>query len=222
MAIGDYDKHVFKALKETGVLREGAVIWDIGANIGYDSLMSAALTGKTGRVVAFEPNPHNVKWLQQHLDKNPKLSGRIATKNCAVSDFDGQQVFRFSPLPSLSSIGYLDELGPPSDRIARSLYENMPTVAVRVAQVDTLIQDGTPVPDCMKIDVEGAEIRVLQGAQRLLREHRPVLAIEVHNIQLMFEVQEMLFNYGYRTQYLADIQHPSSSRGFVIAVPQVS
>jgi hypothetical protein len=89
---------------------------------------------------------------------------------------------------------------------------------VPAARADTLIARGEPAPDVIKIDVEGGELLVLQGARKLLADRRPVLLIEVHHICLMLHIEKLLLELGYSARIL-DEAHAWPSRCFVFATP---
>ena len=208
---GRYDESLYEAVT---ALRDvsGAVIWDIGAHVGYHSFGFAALGAQ---VTAFEPNPANVERFKLHMARNPQLAKRIDLLEIAISDRDDHMMFRHSDdLRSASSGGHLERALPPLDR---SEYAEFQITAVPTNRVDTLIeQDGKTPPDVLKIDVEGAEELVLRGATHLLREKRPILLIEIHHICLMMSIAELLRDAGYRMT-LIDEQHASPSRCFVLA-----
>src|SRR5258708_35640086 len=67
MATGHYDKLLFEKLNNAKIDWSGLAVWDVGAHIGYHTLYFASLVGPLGRVTTFEPNPHNVKRMQQNL-----------------------------------------------------------------------------------------------------------------------------------------------------------
>lgn len=218
MAAGTYDAFIYDTLNELPLTLAGARVWDVGAYIGYHTLAFAALVGPTGHVVAFEPNPHNVTYLHKHLEKNQELAGRITVQPLALSNTDGEHDFRCGTTTRLSFIGHLDQ--PASDRIPQARYDQLQTISVKTARIDSLIAQDMAPPDVIKIDVEGAEARVLEGARALLAAHSPVLVIEIHNITCMFMVQSLLFEYGYRLRLLNSGTQPAISRAFVCAIPQ--
>jgi FkbM family methyltransferase len=218
MIEGIYDDFLFDALKKRNVLRDGAVVWDVGAHVGYDSMAFASLIGSGGRVCAFEPNPYNAERLRQHLARNLHLGGRVELHECAVASLDGELPFRLSPSHFLSSIGYLNlDDQYPSDRISGATYDQLQTVMVRVRTLDSLLNEGLLAPSLVKIDVEGSESQVLEGGHGLLTRIKPHLLIEVHSIKNMFLIQKMLLNCGYAAKFFDDPRHRSSSRGFVFA-----
>lgn len=218
MVAGIYDDFLFQELAERDALRDGAVIWDVGAHVGYDSMVFASLVGPGGRVYAFEPNPHNGERFRRHLARHLHLRERVELHECAVASLDGELPFRLSPADFLGSIGYLDtDTQYPSDRIPRDTYDKLRPVLVPARTLDSLFREGLLPPSLIKIDVEGAEAQVLEGGTELLTQVKPQLLIEVHNIQSMFAIQRMLMSLGYALTLVGDPRHPSSSRGFVIA-----
>jgi FkbM family methyltransferase len=134
---------------------DGGVVWDIGANVGFYSLLAAR---KAAKVLAFEPLPENLTFLQRHVEMN-SLQQRIEVFPIAASDNDGQSMFRI--VPGNRSEG---SLGPEG------------TLAVRTIRLDSL----GVVPDLIKIDVEGNEYAVLSGAQQTLAVHHPSVLVALH------------------------------------------
>lgn len=216
MLEGKFDPFIYEELKAHGGI-EGATVWDIGAHIGYHSLAFAALAGQTGRVVSFEPNPFNLERFRSHLEKNPELASRITLLTSAVSNVDGASSFSFSPNvdDGTSSGSHLTEAPLPGESWE---YEAFTETRVETVRADTLLESGLPAPDVIKIDTEGAEFLVLEGAKKLLSAHRPLVFVEVHHITLMLKVQQLMFDLDYRMKLL-DAEHASNSRCFVVAAP---
>jgi len=218
MMEGRYDSFIYDVLGELVPIR-GATVWDVGAHIGYHSLAFAALVGPAGRVVAFEPNPHNVDRLRQHLERNTDLGERITLMTCALGGMDGEEDFVFSPEidDGRSSGSHLNQAFVPEEPTA---YQSFNQTRVPVVTADTLLRDErVAAPSIIKIDVEGAEALVLAGAQHLLASLRPVLLIEVHHIVAMHDTLNILLRLGYRTSIINDA--PSSpSRCFIVAQPE--
>jgi FkbM family methyltransferase len=211
MIAGFYDEFLYQALE--GIRSpKGAVVWDIGAHVGYHSLGFAA---RGASVVAFEPNAANIERLRLNVDRNANLAPRIKIVSCAVSDSDGEMVFKQSDdLRGQSMGGHLDKALPP---LNPADYAKFKTTVVPTVKIDTLIESrGEKAPDIIKIDVEGAEELVLRGAERTLRDRSPVLLMEIHHICLMYSVQNFLNQQGYSMRIL-DQEHASPSRCFIIA-----
>jgi FkbM family methyltransferase len=152
-------------------LGAGEVFLDVGANTGFFVLPIAELVGDAGRVLAFEPAPDAARGLRSAARRRGVLS-RISLYEMALSDEVGSLSLRADPAH-------------PDDTTKRSLFiEDGPVVAeVPVRALDGLVGSGdVQLPrgmDAVKIDVEGAEVRVLRGMRRTLARHRPrVVVIE--------------------------------------------
>lgn len=210
MVAGTFDAFLHQELRTRRAVG-GTVCWDVGAHFGYHSL---ALAAQGAQVVAFEPNAHNAARLRDNLARNPALAGRVRLRPEALSDREGTLEFvQSADLDETSSGSHLAAATPPSDG---AVYEHFQHVTVPCARADSLIAAGEAPPAVMKIDVEGAELLVLEGARELLRRHKPLLLMEVHHIRLMFHVRPLLEGCGYRL-VLADEAHAEPSRCFVIA-----
>lgn len=217
MAEGTYDEVLFRAAQSNASLH-GAVVWDVGAHIGYESLCFAALVGEAGSVVAFEPNPANAREWERNVGANPQLAGRMTLKRMALSCESGQAAFRVSEdvVSGRSSGSHLADVMPPEDPACYSTFGVLDVTCVRA---DDLVASGVlPPPALVKIDVEGAEADVLRGAIATLQRHRPVLLLEVHHVRAMHEVDDVLRAAGYSVS-LFDSPEESPSRCFVKAIP---
>jgi FkbM family methyltransferase len=210
MIQGTFDAFIYEALRGRCEVAD-TVCWDIGAHIGYHALAFAALGA---RVLAFEPNPFNAERLHLHVANNPNLAPRIRHLPVAVSDREGEMAFLQSAELSGSSSG--SHLTAATTPLGRTAYASFRETTVRTTRMDTLIAQGEPPPDVVKMDIEGAEHLALQGAARLLSEHRPLFLIEVHHIHLMFHLQRLFLKAGYSTSLL-DEQNSSPSRCFILA-----
>ena len=214
MAEGTFDDGMFREL--TALHLAGSTFWDIGAHVGYHSLSFAALGGEGCRVLAFEPNPFNRERLARNLELNPELARRIEVLPIAVAARDGEMDFVLSHdiESGMSSGSFLELAKPPreSGEYANFIRRRVPTVSLDSFQLN---RHETP-PLVLKIDVEGGEQLILQGAREFLSHHKPMILMEVHNIQLMFYVQSMLIDFGYQLK-LIDAAHSCKSRCFVMA-----
>ena len=145
------------------------VVWDVGANIGTFSV-AAATVAVSGEVVAIEADI----WLAQLLRKTaaePFFAGRIKVVPCAVAA--GSGIARFVIAARGRASNALEASGGRSQMGGAREVVLVPTLSL-----DTLLET-LPAPTFVKIDVEGAELAVLEGASRLLREVRPVVYIEI-------------------------------------------
>lgn len=194
-------------------------VWDVGAHVGYHTLAFAARVGPAGRVIAFEPNPHNAARLRQNLARNRELSERVRLETRALSDEDGaDRLFHTAVVDDGTSSGAALETALTPDNEAA--YRALDSIAVETSRADSLVRAGrVPAPALLKVDVEGGEVRVLRGCAGLLATARPLLLIEVHNAAARSAIDDMLAAHGYA---LTLLDHPdrSSARCHVLARPR--
>lgn len=204
MLDGSYDAFFFDYLKKRDL--SGKTILDIGAHVGYSALCFAELVGVKGRVLTFEPNPYNTRYIKETLAKNPELAQRIQLFEIALSSSNGHEDFIFSDkveegMSSGSFIESADTISEKSDYEARRGFKR---TTVETARLDSLLESKmiSGSVDIMKIDVEGAESLVLEGATETIRRHAPLLLIEVHSISNMYSVMQFLNNESYSSELL--------------------
>ena len=159
----------------------GAVVFDIGANVGFYTLLASKLVGAEGKVIAFEPVPSNVDFLKRHLALNAVDNVRVV--EAAVSDLQREVTFQEG---ETNSVG----------RIAEGGNLRVPSVTL-----DTLIATGSlPPPRVIKMDIEGAEYRALMGAKETLIRHRPILFLATHDPEVHEQCCALLRSCGYVIQ----------------------
>jgi FkbM family methyltransferase len=139
------------------LVRPGQSVADVGANIGYSGLLFAQAVGPSGRVTCIEPEPDNVAELRRNVEGNRLANVEVVP--AAVGASSGTVSLR----AGINGTVVDDGLG---------------EVQVPLRTLDELLAD-RPV-DFVKIDVEGYEGHVLDGAARLLEERRPGLFVEIH------------------------------------------
>lgn len=140
------------------MIKPGSVVFDIGANIGFFSLLASRLVGTHGAVYAFEPHPRNAAILRRHVTLNH--ASNVTVIEAAVSDRSGQV-----RLMGDGSTARVDSQG----------------VSVAALALDDLHDDGNiRTPVVIKMDVEGAELAALKGMRELLQATLPDLLIEFH------------------------------------------
>ncbi|MEQ8672490.1 MAG: FkbM family methyltransferase [Aggregatilineales bacterium] len=215
MAMGTYDDALFDIVAEL-INAKSTIIWDVGAHLGYHTMALAKLATPQGKVIAFEPNPYSVQRYEKIMERNPDIATTIELLPIALSDYDGEAEFLYSTdIDFGQSCGsHLVDTATPYDLINYASFQEM---SVRVAKVDTLIKQGElPVPQIMKIDVEGAEREMLLGSKNLLEAHHPTLLLEIHSASNVLHVQQFLNELGYQLNLIED-DHASPARCFVIA-----
>jgi FkbM family methyltransferase len=175
--LGSYEYAKQKRFEE--VVRANQVVFDIGAHVGFYTLLAAVLVGPQGRVVAFEPLPRNLIYLQAHLALNRVTN--VTVIEAAVSDRQGVSLF--------------DE---GADGFTGHISTGTRGVEVPTVTLDELVWHGVvPRPDCIKIDTEGAEASVLAGAEQVLATYHPVVFLATHGGVLHEQCTEFLRRLGY-------------------------
>jgi len=167
---GLYEPDVCATIKR--VVKPGWLCADVGAHIGRIALLLARLIGPAGRVTAFEALPDNARLLQERC-WFWGYGDRIRVENVAVSDGLQDRLWLF-PGRGRSSAEW--------NIVGHDVDGNItkPELEVSATSLDAYFQAGSHL-DFVKIDVEGAEARVLTGMTRLLREARPVVLVEFHD-----------------------------------------
>jgi FkbM family methyltransferase len=180
------------------VVRPGSVVWDVGANVGLFTFAAATTAGAAGRVVAVEPDTWMVHLLRRSL-RIPNDRAPVDVLPVAVSAASG--VGRFCIAARNRSTNHLDGFGGTQTGGVRSV-QLVPTLAL-----DDLLPHFPP-PDVVKIDVEGVEHLVLQGAPKLLGDIQPTILCEVA-AENAGSVAEILIRNGY---HLFDAEQPAAAR----------
>ncbi len=182
--LGSYEFH--KQHEFIQRVKPGQTVYDIGANVGFYTLLASELVGSTGKVFAFEPLPRNLHYLVKHINLNHLSNVEVC--DWAVGDYDGSQYFDPGSNPSM---GHLADEGP---------------IQVQLRTLDGLFDapDFSP-PDILKIDVEGAEDRVLNGARNILERYSPVLFIATHGQEQNRRCISILESLGYRLESLTSL-----------------
>ncbi len=150
-------------------LQPGGVAVDVGANVGWHTLLMAGLVGSSGRVLAVEANPSVRERLNQHLQAN-RLSN-VTIMPSALGSHPGKLKFLAPPVDSIDAGDGHVATGDDGDRGH--------IIEAEVTTLDLLAEhEGLPRLDFVKIDVEGFECPVLQGAAEALARFRPVVCFE--------------------------------------------
>src|SRR6516225_2099858 len=167
---GEYEPHLTAVFER--YCRPGMTVVDVGANLGYYTLLAATLVGPSGRVVALEPNSENCRLLLSSL----RRSGLANVQVLPVAADVGTGWAYYSTHVG-SNGGLIDD----GDLLTR------PGVVVPTFRLDDLVAG--PV-GLVKMDVEGAEGRVVRGATRLIERDRPIVTTELKH-EMLERVSEM-------------------------------
>lgn len=154
------------------VLRPGMQVVDVGANEGFYTVFAARRVAPGGRVLAFEPSPRE----RSRLERNVRINrlANVQVLPLALGARPGRAVLR---------VANPEHNG--QNSLGAFAYESVSLAGEVNVEVRTLdeVAAGTRV-DLVKIDVEGAELAVLEGAERVLREERPLVQLEIFDAAL--------------------------------------
>ncbi len=175
-------------------LNKGDLFLDIGAHYGYFSLLASSLVGKKGKVIAFEASPVTF----QMLNKNQARMANMTAYNHAISD--SSQDLIFYEFPNLySEYNTLDV----SQFENEAWFQKSPPTEITVKStiLDQFLKKENRYPKVIKIDVEGAEFRVLNGAATYLKQSAPIIAMEYlsneRGNESHVEAEKLLKSFGY-------------------------
>jgi FkbM family methyltransferase len=166
-------------------LGRGRVFYDVGANLGFFSLLAAHISGlDAGRVYAFEAAPDNAEAIRVNAALNAIANVEVLA--VAVSDHAGRGRLQVVDDQSWSKLVDYGE-HPFTERV----------IEVELVAIDDLVASGRlPPPDVVKIDVEGAELAVLRGMRETIERHRPAIICELHDTHADFVT--FMVRCGYR------------------------
>ncbi|HEX3911366.1 MAG TPA: FkbM family methyltransferase [Solirubrobacteraceae bacterium] len=188
---GDAEPEVQRALQE--LIKPGQTVYDVGANIGFFTILCSRLVGPEGHVYAFEPIPQNLATLRHNVTLNALSNVTIVDK--ALSSSTGVAQMFVSPWSAFHSLNVegatkQEDHGPDEGE-----------VTVQTVTLDEFVQgEGVRAPDLLKIDVEGAELIVVQGMSQTLRAEEPLLLVELHDTKHGYA--EFVDSIGYRARVI--------------------
>ena len=192
---GTYEEETTKLFSE--ILKEGITVLDLGANIGYYSLLAGKQIGEKGKVFAFEPWHESFSLLQKNIEVNGFKNIIPVAK--AVSNQCGRQKLFLASDPGQHSLG--------GDA-------NCESVEVDVTSVDEFVREQNISVDLVKMDVEGAEMSVLEGMAETISKN-PHIKIITEFVPEHLELNncspsaflEKLFSYGFKLYVINDEKH---------------
>lgn len=211
--LGTHEPHMQDALRES--IRPGMTVYDCGANVGYFSVMFARLVGDSGRVYAFEPSPASVECLTAART----LNGFRHMEVVPAAVWERRGMLRFVRGGADTSL-----VSDHVEGVFGETQDGAPTpeqlVEVPAISLDEFVYvERHPLPDFIKLDVEGAEGRAMSGARRVLAERRPGLLLEIHGAPGR-EVWEMLRELDYTPTNIATGRVPETAEEFAVWIRQ--
>ncbi len=193
----DYEPEVSSFFRK--VLKEGDNVIDVGANFGFFTVLAKNLVG-AGKITAFEPETNTFKMLKENMNGNENVS----LINSAVGDENKNIELYFN----LDNDGGHSLWNPSKHPMNKNCQKHEPIIeTVKMVTLDSQIGYA---PKLIKIDTEGCELKVLKGAERILREHKPYVVCEVNKFALkemgtgQKELAEYMGGLGYRAYTLPE------------------
>jgi len=177
-------------------LEPGDVFIDVGAHVGYFTLLAARRVTETGTVLSIEPNPAALDQLHQNVDRSGLKNVLVAHSACGDSDEPVRLYLHTESNSSMASLSAANATGGIGVDVACSTLDDL-CADRRITNVRLV-----------KIDVEGAELSVLRGMNRILREMRPIIVLELEPRLLAAfgastdAIVALLEVYGYRVASL--------------------
>jgi FkbM family methyltransferase len=207
---GQYELDVQHAVARH--LGAGDVFFDVGANAGFFSLVAARIVGPTGACVSVDPDPFNAEQMRELARLNRIAHWTVHQR--AVAEQPGRLRFA-APSPGSPTGRLVGDAG-----VDGGDGHDAAGIDVEVTTLDALFA-AQGRPKLVKLDVEGAEVRALAGAERLIREARPHWLIELHSDALAARVREILTAAGYRFTTIGGHPIPETRplEHHVVAVP---
>lgn len=161
------------------LIKKDDIVLDVGANQGIFTLAFSKLTGPNGKVLSIEPFDKMVKLIKSNILINSLANIKILTT--VVSDKEGYESLDFGG-------------GIVSASIVRNFSKNS-KIAIKATTIDTITKDFNKI-NFIKLDIEGAELKALNGAKQTLHNDKPILSIEVDS-NSFDEINEFLKPFGY-------------------------
>jgi FkbM family methyltransferase len=158
--VGTYEEGIVQFMKKH--LFPGDVFIDVGANIGWLSCIAAQLVKENGKVLAFEAHPETARLLRENIGLNEFQN--VVVFPVALGNTNGEMELFDSPEQNRGG--------------ASAVFPSEVIHIVPTQKLDDLLLDNM-VPKALKIDVEGFEPEVIEGAMKILRAYRPMLILEL-------------------------------------------
>jgi FkbM family methyltransferase len=185
--LGTHEPATQEALRQ--VLGPDKVMYDVGAHVGFYALPAARLGAE---VIAFEPDPESAARLRAHVDRNG-LGNKVRTVEAAAWSSSCPSITFRRGLPrSQGGVCWRDH---------QPVLANGEVIEVAAVCLDDFVASRGPGPHVIKVDVEGSESEVLKGAANTLRNHHPVLIIEVHTAHEYAAITQILENAAYTARW---------------------
>jgi FkbM family methyltransferase len=212
--LGTYEPDLQAAIRE--LVQPGAMAYDVGANIGYISLLLAKAVGREGRIFSFEALPSNLEQLRRNIALNG-LEERVTVVPNAVVDAEREVRFQ---VHASGGMGKASGSAGRQDPVAAE-------IAVPGISLDAFVfTHHNPPPRVVKMDIEGGEVMAIPGMQRLLKQAHPLMLMELHGPESCRAAWETLTANHYQFYWMRRGRPPIRSldemgwKAYVVALPE--
>lgn len=184
--LGSYENEM--QTRFSAAIRPGYTVYDLGAHVGFYSLLASVLAGPEGKVFSFEPVPQNLNYLRRHLELNHVANCFVW--EAAVGSSEGTTSFDSG---ATLAHGHLAA-------------ESNGALTVRTVTLDGLVASGKlPPPDLIKCDIEGGEYEALSGASGILEKYGPAIFLSTHGVEVNRRCCKLLEDLHYRLTSLTEL-----------------
>lgn len=173
------------------ILKNGDTVLEVGAHIGYLSILFRDSVGKDGQVHIFEPGPNNLKYLR----KNVSGYENVYVSDEAMSDHEGYSTFYVEDLSGQNNTLLEDMSLLEKNESSFKIEAHRSAIKVKLNTIDSYVEKANINPNFIKIDVEGAETLVVNGMKKVAEENKPLVMIEVTSD--FDEINDFFISRGY-------------------------
>jgi FkbM family methyltransferase len=196
--IGSYERD--KQCAITKYIRGDMIAYDIGANVGFYTLLMSRFVGNEGKIYAFEPSPRNIHYITRHLALNKIKNVQVV--ECALGDNVGEALFETGKNASEGKIA------PTGD------------ISIKLYSLDYLLRNNTiSAAGLVKIDVEGSEYAVLMGGREYFQTVKPIIFLATHGVEVSGQCIRVLRKWGYSVDTIGKNKNVDSADE-LIATPE--
>ncbi|MBI1937115.1 MAG: FkbM family methyltransferase [Ignavibacteriales bacterium] len=174
------------------------IVFDIGANVGYYTMLASRIVGEKGKVFSFEPVVRNLVYLYNHIKLN-KLKN-VVILPFACSEESELELFLFGPNFAQGHI---------ENNFKILEFDSESQTFVNTITIDKFTSISGVMPNIIKIDVEGSELFVLKGAKETMTKHKPKIFLSIHSNDLEIICKEYLKDFSYQFILLDEKERPS-------------
>ena len=173
---GNYEPEKTNAI--LNIVKPNDIALDVGAHIGYFSMLISKIAGSNGHVYSFEPRPLNYKMLSTNIEVNN--CSNVTVIKSAIGSFTGKVNFDAT---TGTGTGHISKDG---------------NISVDITTIDEFCSSKNIQPSFIKIDIEGGEVEALKGAEQTILKYKPIILLATHGDELDKQCEKFLTAKGYK------------------------